>query len=1281
MKAVKRVLCFLLSLFLVTGIFTSLPITAFAVENSDVYALSYRVGAYDMFPESDGSLSVTIDGTKYYYSDDYYDNIATKLPNMENQNVLYELHDNKIVKAYSMDEVLFPKITVESNIKEGVTYRKGKFSQESFDLVVKIAMELNGGFQDNDLLWLLNDTEKERLYTTVKKLEIKPSDEVNFGSSGWWSWKEYQTDISETLNDKIKVDEIKEYKYTVNLENHNVLNQREYNIALYITPTFDFGSYEPQNGTIKIGNLDYQEEKTEEKKVTSTSGKTVTKATTELQGVQSALSFNKNLFSPKQNECIDEFVNIWISELILTKYVDKSELKEKVTEKIANKMFENLGVDTSVMLIPGTIEATTYLQTETKDGEKVFIEFYINMLDFDFGNSGMPTMATGSGKATIYNMDGEKLDSSIIIPAYSDICAFCEQLQKVAKKTMFDAAKTYLGIFGVSADATAEALSSKLMTKLLNSSYTKDAFKMVDAKDVKKVLEKVIVEGEKKCNDKIFKLITTPSQGSTVVSVKCPVDVTVYDNDGNICGMVKDNIVETSYDDVFISVVGDQKNIYLIGDDYSFGLTGTDTGTMDYTVTEYDADGTQTREILYEDIALTSGCKYYTYVPEAENHNSVLFDLTDSEGNVISSTTTLNTTDDGKIGDIYWSLSQEGVLYITGSGGIPDYTMHIPPWYDKREQIKEIVMSEGITSIGKYSFYGCENLEKTNIPINIENIGYFAFANCSSLNTIDFEAKNWDVDYLFDHRGPTYTYFFMKTENIKTINIGQYVENFPFLAFYNMDKISNISVDEGNRYFDSQNNVIYSYDKTKLLFYPKGLTETYFAVPDGVTNIEWFYNDFLTTIYLPDSIVNNTKWEVCNNFDHLEDITSLRRIKCSTNVVRAVTDLVANKNNQPYFSGTDYDYCIRAIKEIEITDRPTVIEDYLFSRLRLLEKVVLPDTVKEIGREAFSHCNKLKEIHITKNIEKIADSAFWFCENLDTITVDNNNKNFVGKANCLYNYDMTKLILVARSITRLTIPEGVISIEDYALGDCKRLLELNIPNSLTNFGVFDFEECEKLLAINIADNNPVFSSMSGVLLNKAKTTLLKAPQGLVSYEIPETITVIDNSAFGSCDDLMNITIPDSVTSIKSDAFIGCTNLTSVVIPSSVTDIGDYAFGYYEYIYSHSYQCKKYDNFKIYGISGTVAELYANDNGFEFISLGTIQDEESQISGDSNGDGVVNAKDRMHLTRYLAKWSGYENIDFSDADVNNDGQINAKDRMILTRYLAKWSGYETLPYCT
>lgn len=66
-------------------------------------------------------------------------------------------------------------------------------------------------------------------------------------------------------------------------------------------------------------------------------------------------------------------------------------------------------------------------------------------------------------------------------------------------------------------------------------------------------------------------------------------------------------------------------------------------------------------------------------------------------------------------------------------------------------------------------------------------------------------------------------------------------------------------------------------------------------------------------------------------------------------------------------------------------------------------------------------------------------------------------------------------------------------------------------------------------------------------------------------------------------------------------------------------------------------------------------------------------------GDVNTDSQVNAKDRMTLTRYLAKWIGYENIDMTAADVNNDGDVNAKDRMILTRHIAKWQGYENLPY--
>lgn len=100
--------------------------------------------------------------------------------------------------------------------------------------------------------------------------------------------------------------------------------------------------------------------------------------------------------------------------------------------------------------------------------------------------------------------------------------------------------------------------------------------------------------------------------------------------------------------------------------------------------------------------------------------------------------------------------------------------------------------------------------------------------------------------------------------------------------------------------------------------------------------------------------------------------------------------------------------------------------------------------------------------------------------------------------------------------------------------------------------------------------------------------------------------------------------------------------------------------------------------------GTITDMKAKYKDERLIfttnhfSIYVVSVPDNMIIGDINSDGSVNAKDRMMLTRYLAKWSGYENINKSVADVNNDGEVNAKDRMILTRHLAKWQDYETLP---
>ena len=69
----------------------------------------------------------------------------------------------------------------------------------------------------------------------------------------------------------------------------------------------------------------------------------------------------------------------------------------------------------------------------------------------------------------------------------------------------------------------------------------------------------------------------------------------------------------------------------------------------------------------------------------------------------------------------------------------------------------------------------------------------------------------------------------------------------------------------------------------------------------------------------------------------------------------------------------------------------------------------------------------------------------------------------------------------------------------------------------------------------------------------------------------------------------------SVTSIGYKAFEGCTNLTSITIPDSVMSIGWGAFGYNDF--------DNIENFTIYGKTGSVAETYAKENEFKFVSTG------------------------------------------------------------------------------
>ena len=92
-----------------------------------------------------------------------------------------------------------------------------------------------------------------------------------------------------------------------------------------------------------------------------------------------------------------------------------------------------------------------------------------------------------------------------------------------------------------------------------------------------------------------------------------------------------------------------------------------------------------------------------------------------------------------------------GTLFIDGSGEMYDFSIDadngsdgdiLPPWFDYREQVRNVLIGEGALSVGDYAFYGC-NPETISIPDSVVSIsdlpGSIESINCAC----DSYARNW----------------------------------------------------------------------------------------------------------------------------------------------------------------------------------------------------------------------------------------------------------------------------------------------------------------------------------------------------------------------------------------------------------------------------------------------------------------------------------------------------------------------------------------------------------
>lgn len=209
--------------------------------------------------------------------------------------------------------------------------------------------------------------------------------------------------------------------------------------------------------------------------------------------------------------------------------------------------------------------------------------------------------------------------------------------------------------------------------------------------------------------------------------------------------------------------------------------------------------------------------------------------------------------------------------------------------------------------------------------------------------------------------------------------------------------------------------------------------------------------------------------------------------------------------------------------------------------------------------------------------------------------------------------------------------------------------------------------CESLKNIFVDENNEYFCDIDGVLYSKDKTELILYPRGRKpsSISFPDTVTDIAACAFYKCNDLTNVVLPEKMIKSYGYNFIQCENLRDITFPKVIKQIYNIGYQIGGGPGAGGWIIGDIDNVVIRGYTNSPAETYAKENGFTFISLGTINK-----LGDSNSNNKVDISDATNIQRYLAEYE----VNFSEnekiaADTNGDGQITISDVTEIQRYIA------------
>ena len=303
--------------------------------------------------------------------------------------------------------------------------------------------------------------------------------------------------------------------------------------------------------------------------------------------------------------------------------------------------------------------------------------------------------------------------------------------------------------------------------------------------------------------------------------------------------------------------------------------------------------------------------------------------------------------------NLTWVLDEDGVLVIAGAGDMNTEADFSPSWLAYKDQIKEALIEQTVTSVAPNAFKGCTALTKVTIPESVTSIGANAFSGCAALPSVTLPESLTSIG----------THAFYGCSKLTAVAIPAAVTSLGSGVFVACTGLTKLTVAADNAAYESGGNcVIRKLGKTVVAGCKKSV------IPAGVTAIgaEAFRGiSGLKTLTIPAGVtaIGNYAFSAC---------TGLTAVAMPETVMT--------------LGASAFNKCT-GLTSLQFPQGLTAIGNGAFNGCKKLTALDLPEALTEIGSSAFTGCTGLTEIIFPHELKTVGGSAFKSCAGLVRIVL------------------------------------------------------------------------------------------------------------------------------------------------------------------------------------------------------------------------------------------------------------------------------------------------------